>query len=301
MILLAKNSLYVGIGDWPETERTAKEYIAFERDNPPTGKSSAHIAYLNMFRALVSQAAATPAPASDGFLKRGDQTMRDYLAANKNDNKLHTFMLNLLSDRFNVAAFQLEKLKKKEGISKEDIDKYDALINTYEGKVAELQGERLDLSESGTDDLSLDDYSRLVYLFNKIGKTRKAADIAIKLLKKFDPENKNMRMTDDEKTWRPFLAAMQNVINQAYESFNKRDRCFNEHSVLVDYMYDTTEGVQRPENDPKRPKYDQLNENMEKALAKLESIKNPAGEFKDCPTLTVGPTPGGKSYIAIIE
>ena len=111
-------------------------------------------------------------------------------------------MLNVLSDRYNVAAFQLEKLKKtKTDLPKETADKYDAMIDQYENKVAELQGERVDMMEESKekDELTLDDYSRLVYLFNKTGQTRKAADIAIKMLKKFDPDNKNLRMPDDEK------------------------------------------------------------------------------------------------------
>ena len=56
-----------------------------------------------------------------------------------------------------------------------------------------------------------------------------------------------------------------------------------------------------PENDPRRPSGDKLNANMEKALAKIDSIKNPAGEFKDCQTLKVGPPGSGKSYLAINE
>ena len=299
-ILLAKNSLYIGAGNWEQSVKTSDEYIAFEAENPQQ-KSSAHIAYLNKFRALLSQAATTPAPESDPYLKNTLATLRDFRQANSTDNKLFVFMLNVLSDRYNVAAFQLEKLKKtKSDLTKETSEKYDELIDLYENKVAELQGERVDmLEESSGDDLTLDDYSRLVYLFNKTGQTRKAADIAIKLLKKFDPENKNMRMADDEKVWGPFLKSMQRVIS--YASINKQERCIKEHSVLVDYMYDTDAGVQRPENDPKRPPTDQLNQNMDKALAKLESIKNPAGEFKDCATLTTGPTPGGKSYLAIVE
>ena len=50
--------------------------------------------------------------------------------------------------------------------------------------------------------------------------------------------------------------------------------------MLIDYMYDTDAGVQRPENDARRPVTDKLNENMEKALAKLESIKNPDGRIQ---------------------
>ena len=43
-------------------------YIQYEAENPQP-KSSVHIAYLNKFRALISQAATTPAPDSDKYLK----------------------------------------------------------------------------------------------------------------------------------------------------------------------------------------------------------------------------------------
>ena len=318
-ILLAKNSLYVGAGNWDMVIKTADEYITFEAENPQP-KSLAHIAYLNKFRALISQAAATPAPESDAYLKNTLTTLRDFRNANKSDQKLFVFMLNILSDRYNVAAFQLEKLKKTgTNLSKDVTDKYDAMIDEYENKVAELQGERVDILEANkdagsTDELTLDDFSRLVYLFNKTGQTRKAADIAIKLLKRFDPENKNLRLVDDEKVYQPFLRAMQRIIN--YPSIDRQERCIKEHGVLIDYMYDTAQGVQLPENDARRPKDDKLNQNMEKALAKLESIKSPTGEFKDCATLKDGPkpdseiykmlkdagvNPGSKSYLAILE
>ncbi len=316
-ILLAKNSLYIGAGNWEQAIKTSDEYITFEAENP-IPKSAVHIAYLNKFRALISQAAKTPAPDSDTYLKSTLATLRDFRAANKSDDKLFIFMLNILSDRFNVAGFQLEKLKKTgSGLSKDVLDKYEALMDEYENKVAELQSERVDIIDEGKvkgEELSLDDFSRLVYLFNKIGKTQKAADNAIKLLKRFDPQNKNLRLVDDEKVYNPILKAMQRIIQ--YPSIDRQDRCIKEHGVLIDYMYDTAEGVQRPENDPRRPKDDKLNQNMEKALAKLESIKSATGEFKDCATLKDGPkegtdvykimtdagiNPSGKSFLAIIE
>ncbi|MEI6232885.1 MAG: hypothetical protein WCT04_07530 [Planctomycetota bacterium] len=314
-ILLAKNSLYIGAGNWDQAVKTADEYIAFEAENPPA-KSIAHIAYLNKYRALLSQAAATPAPGCDPYLKSTMQSLRDFRNANKDDNKLFVFMLNKLSDRYLIAGFQLEKLKKTEpNMPKETADKYDAMLVEYDKMVADLQGERVEiLEESNSTELALDDYSRLVYLFDKTGQTKKAADVAIKLLKKFDPQNKNMRLQDDEKVYGPFLKAMQKIIT--YPSIDKQDRCIKEHGVLIDYMYDTAEGVQLAENGARRPKDDKLNQNNEKALAKLESIKSATGEFKDCATLKVGPAPGSdvyklltdagivpgtKSYLALLE
>jgi hypothetical protein len=138
-----------------------------------------------------------------------------------------------------------------------------------------------------------------VYLFHRAGDIRRASDTAIKMLKKFDPDNKNMTMPDDEKTWRPFLDSMLRAIS--YPDIAKDTRCKDEHKILVDYMYDTASGFQLPENDPRRPAWDKLNSNMDKALAKIQSIKNPAGEFKDCQTLKVGPAGTGKTYLEIVE
>ena len=298
--LLAKNSLFTSSGNWAESIKSADEFIAYENENPPQpGKSAAPVAYLNKFRAQLALAAASPAPASDPYLKGALASMRDMRNVNKSDKKLNTYMLSALSDRYNIAAFQLEHKKKSESdLSKAEQDKLDDLINVYELKVAELQGERVDLMEGG-DELTLDDYSRLVYLFHRTGNIRRAADTAIKLLKKFDPDNKNMKMPDDEQTWKPFLDGMLRAIK--YESLDKDKRAKQEHTTLVDYMYDTPAGAQLPENDKRRPANDLFNENMEKALDKLNSIRNPKGDFADVQTLKVGPKPGGKPYLAIVE
>ncbi len=258
IILLAKNSLYIGSGNWAKAVESSDEYVAYEAENPKT-PSLVHIAYLNKFRALLSLAAAAQAACvRDPFLNDAGAAMRDLHSVNPNDKNLYVFMLNVLSDRYNIAAYQMEKKRKTDtNISKEEGEKLDEIISKYENKVAELQGERVDTIELGkheNDELTLDDYSRLVYLFNKTGQTRKAADTAIKLLKKFDPENKNMKMMDDEKVWRPFLDKMLKVIN--YESIAQRERCIKEHTVLVDYMYDTDVGVQFKENDSHRPAWD---------------------------------------------
>lgn len=300
VILLAKNSLYTASGDWQKAMESADTYLAYENENPQQ-KSAAPIVYLNKFRALLALAGANIAPASDPYLKNALATLRDLRQVDKADKKLNTYMLTALSDRYNIAAFQLEHKKKNESnLSKEDQEKFDDLINAYEMKVAELQGERVDLLEGGGgDELSLDDYSRLIYLFHRTGQIRKAADIAVKMLAKFDPQNKNMKMPNDEQTWKPFLDGMLRAIK--YDALDKDKRCKQEHTTLVDFMYDTAAGVQLKEGDPKRPPYDLYNENMEKALDKLNSIRNPKGEFADAQTLKVGPKGSSKSYLAIVE
>ncbi|HLX65117.1 MAG TPA: hypothetical protein VKX17_27860 [Planctomycetota bacterium] len=297
VILLAKNSLYVGAGEWKKAVETSDQYIAWESENPQQ-TSAANIAYLNKFRALIAQA-AVPAPQSDPFLKEALVTLRD-LRKVKQDSRTDLFLLKVLSDRFASAAYQLDKKRKEGGsqLSKEEIEKLEEQVREYEVTVAKLEGERIGLAEEARNDLGLDDYSRLVYLQNLAGETKDAADSAVKLLKKFDPTNKNQRIPDDEKIWKQILAEMLPSIS--YSSITKNDRCIAEHRVLVDLMYDTDAGATRPEGDPQRPPNDLYNQNMEKALAKLESIKNKDGEFKDVATLRVGPKPDGEAYKSLV-
>lgn len=299
-ILLAKNSLFTSSGNWAEAVKSADAFLAWESENPPPGgKSAAPVALLNKFRAQLALAAGAVAPASDPHLKGALATLTEMREVAKNDTKLNTYMLSALSERYNIAAFQLEHLKKTTSdMPKEQQEKFDDMINEYELKVAELQGERVDLLEDSAA-LPLDDYSRLVYLFHRTGQIQKAADIAERMLKKFDPANKNMTIPDTEAVWKPFLDGMLRAIK--YDAIDKDTRCKQEHTTLIDFMYDTDQGAQLPENDRRRPKGDLYNEDMEKALAKLISIRNPKGEFADVQTLKAGPQGDKRPYLLIVE
>jgi hypothetical protein len=75
------------------------------------------------------------------------------------------------------------------------------------------------------------------------------------------------------------------------------ERCKQDHTTLVDYMYDTAEGAQLPPNDPKRPATDKYNKDLEKAAAQLETIKR---NYPDCPTFKASATKDGKPFLTVI-
>src|SRR5262249_37660647 len=123
-------------------------------------------------------------------------------------------MLNALGTRFNVASYQVEKFM-KDGHT----DVTQQMQDEYEDKVAQLALERVEIEEAANEEPTLEDYSRLVYLFNKASdrvkdpaqaeKMReKSADMAKKLLDKFDSKNKNLRIPEDQAAYGPLLLKM---------------------------------------------------------------------------------------------
>ncbi len=284
VILLARNSLYAGTQEWDKVVKSSDDYVAWEVKNEQT-KSSADIAYLNKYRALIELASKKQPPDCDQNLKDAEVALREFRKIKKTDNKAFTFMLDALSYRYNVAAAQAAKLK----LAAEVIDAYNA-------KMADIQFQRVEMLEEEKEDVTLEDYSRLVYLFNRVGQKKRSADIAYKLLKKFDPENKNMIIPDDEAVWQGLLKKMEEVVK--YDDLNKRDRCKRDHALLVDYMYDTRAGASLPVNDEKRPAYDKFNLDLEKALNQLNTIKK---NYEDSYTLNDKHGENGKSYLRQVE
>ncbi|HYG78601.1 MAG TPA: hypothetical protein VEK08_26615 [Planctomycetota bacterium] len=293
-VLLARNALNSGAGRWQEVVKTADAYIEWENQNPDLvgTKSSADVALLNKFRAQIELASPpTVVPDVDVYLSGAEKTMKLWRKAKPKENKTFVYMLNALSRRNNLAAFQVEKFVKenKPGITIEMMDK-------YENKVADLQAERVEMIEEDKDEQpTMEDYSRLVYLFNKTRRDKKCADMCKKLLDTFDPESKNLRIPDDEKVWQEKFAKMKQLIK--YSELNKMSRCVKDHQILVDYMYDTTAGVNAAEQS-RRPEFDQFNSDMERARIQLETIKK---NYPDCQTFDAKLGEGGKSLLAIIE
>ena len=285
-VLLARNTLYSGARDWPQAVKSADNYVAWEM-NTPQDKTSVDIALLNKFRALIELGAINVAPGCDPYLKDAETAMREIRKLKPTDNKLYIFMINALTRRYNIAAFQAEKFI-KEGKLEAGAEE------AYENKVAELQSVRVEMIEDAEhEEPTLEDYARLVHLFNKtsksdFGRQKKAADMAKKLLDKFDPEKKNFKIPDDEKVWRALLARMigDQDTNTAgviyYADLNKGDRCKKDHAALIDRMYDTREGVAAAETPDRRPAHDRLSMDMEKALQQLDTIKR---NYPDCQTL----------------
>jgi len=308
-VMLARPTLMRGVAtvstgdavqpDWINVVKAADEYVVFEQ-RVPQARSSIDNALLNKFQALVKLAALNFAPKCDPYLAEADKTMKELRKLKPNDNKLYGNMLDLISSRYNIAAFQAEKFI-KEGKMPEDSER------PYEDKVAELQAIRVDMREDEKDNQpKLEDYSRLVYLFNRSNMKKRAADMAMKMLKTFDPENKNVKIPDDEKIWKGMLARMVGDVETGvkgiitYTDINKESRCKRDHQILIDYMYDTTQGVNaaKPED---RPANDKHNMDMARAQAQLETIFN---NYKDVQTKNMGEKgPDGidKPYLKLIE
>ncbi len=295
-VLLVRNALSFGMQDWPMTLKTADEYLNWEKDNPTNSKKDA--AMLNKFVALISLAAQNFAPKSDQFLKDAEAVMRDVRVMKPKDNKLFRTMLDQLGRRYNIAAFQVDKFLKEN-----HTDVTTDMQDLYEDKVAEIQLERVTVVEeeaNPNEEVSLEDYSRLVYLFDKAShrvKDRekatsmqeKSAEMAKKLLDKYDPTKKNLRIPEDKDAWQPLLNRMigdnQTVrgLLRIQEDFkgdvNRRDQCKRDHSTLIDYMYDTV-----PQDTPadKRPDYDKQKTDLEKARQQLKTIRD---NYPNIPTL----------------
>jgi len=293
-VLLARNALNSGAARWAEVIKTSDQYIEWEAQNPDAvgARSSADVALLNKFRSLLELASPpNVVPDINVHLDGAEKTMRQWRKSKMKENKTYVFMLNALSRRNNIAAFQVEKFVKdaKPGFTIEMVDR-------YENKVADLQSERVEMiEESDGEDPTMEDYGRLVYLFNKTRRDKKCADMCKKLLDTFDKDNKNMRIPDDEKLWQEKFAKMKQVIK--YSELNKMSRAVKDHQILIDYMYDTTAGVNATEQ-ARRPEHDQFNSDMERALAQLETIKK---NYPDSQTITQKIGDDKKSLIAEIE
>jgi hypothetical protein len=320
-MLLARNSLYSGTEEWEKSVSSSDEYISWEQRQPNLAKSSIDIALLNKFRGLVELAANTPdgnpriAPDCDSFINGADVVMKEIVKRKPNDKKLHQFMYDAVSRRNAIAAFQLEKavqdnLKKADGakdkLTEAQLKDYETRINGYWDKVTELHGARVKMAEEDPNEKpSLEDYCRLVNLYDRAQRYREAADTSHKLLDIFDAGKNNLRILDDVKIWRPLeiklvgdrvASSSQGII--VYQDFTKMKRCWDDHTMLLDYMYDTPEGVNASDQ-KNRPAWDRYNVDMEKALVQLETMKKNYPDAYSLPDkVTRQPIPAAKKAVA---
>jgi hypothetical protein len=297
-VLLARITLYAGAMDWANVVKSSDEYIRWEQKQEKLPRSSLDVAWLNKFRALTELAAPrcfpgtdkidpnTLVPYCDPYLKDAEEAMNVLLKIKPNDKKLHLYMLTTLSQRNNIAAFQAEKFIKEKKMEPGAEDK-------YEEKVADLQERRISMAEAENSEPPLEDYARLVYLFDRTGKFENAVKTAKKMLDKFDPNNENVRIPDEPKVWQSLLARVNGDLESRtpalvfYKDLYKDTRCKKDHLILIDYLYDTREG-RAAETPEKRPEFDKYNLDMDKALKQIETIyKN----YPDCQTL---PNPATK-------
>jgi len=296
-VLLARNSLNSGAQNWEEVIRTADEYVAWEDTQENMTNRAADVALMNKFRALVELAARIPEslpPKCDPYLEKAENAMRQWRKMKEKDNKTYVLMLNALSHRNNRAALQGMALIRRAKENNEPTTVTAQNIENYELAVVKLWSERVQIIEDAQDqEPSLEDYARLLYLLNKNRKEKEVCDLGLKVLQKFDPDSKNIKLPEDEKFWQAHLEKMNVVIR--YNDLKKNDQCKLDHRILIDYMYDTREGAVLPDGNETRPKNDKFNSDMERALKQIETIRK---NYPDCQTLDPKLGEGGKPLLA---
>ena len=292
-IQLAKSTLYIGIKDWDNAIKASDAYVEWEKSNT-VKKSAADVAFLNKYRALIEMGASKLAPLCEPHLQEAEKVIKAWRALRPKDNKLYVFMLNALSRRYLIAAAQVDKMKDKPENHKELKDK-------YELKLTEFQSARLEfLKDDAADELTLEDYTRMLFLFHKTQQERKATDWGVILLAKFDPQNKGVLIPDDEKTWKALYDRMEKALAPIRQDgdYNRYENCKNDHRQLIDFMHDTMEGRAYDENSPKRKDFDKYNQNYPKAQSQIETIKK---NYAKVPTGLPGSGDNNKSLLQKVE
>ena len=292
-IQLAKSTLYIGLKDWDNAIKSSDLYVAWEKTST-VQKSAADTAFLNKYRALIEMGASKLAPLCEPHLLEAEKVIKDWRVLRPKDNKLYVFMLNALSRRYLVAAAQVERQKDKPENHKE-------LKDRYELKLTEFQSARLEfMEEDAAEELTLEDYTRLLFLFYKTQQERKAADWGVKLLAKFDAQNKGVLIADDEATWKSLFARMEKALVTIRKDgdTNRYENCKNDHRQLLDFMYDTMEGRAYDENSPKRKEFDKYNQNYSKAQSQIETIRK---NYAKVPTGLPGSGDNNKTLLQMVE
>ncbi len=279
---LNRTTVYYGMKDWEGVLKACQDFMDFEKKSgQEPDESKFQKIYFNMFRAYSYIAGGKEPPACDEYIEKAAALLPKL----ESNPKFYAYALGNISHRYNNAASKAEAKK----LGRE-------VLNNYDMKVAEYQALAMKLKEEPT----IDDYGRLLYLYERTGRKQEAADIAATMLKRFDPENKNARIEDSQ--WPGLLKAMFQIIK--YNDLNKWDRCKVDHKTLLDFVYDTDEGL-RWEHDAskakKLPEGDKHPVDYDKAANQIKIIKK---KYADCPT--VKPIVAkhkfkGGSYLSFIE
>ena len=124
----------------------------------------------------------------------------------------------------------------------------------------------------------LREYARVVYAYREAGQAREAADAAEHLLRTFDPGKKNARV--DDAAWPAWYERMKPLLR--FDDLNKQDRCRADHLTLLDFLYDTREGLAQEQNPERRPAHDRVSVHYEKALLQIQTIRR---NYSDSPTV----------------
>jgi len=285
-VKLSRVIILFNMKDWENTLKAADEYAEYEQKNNVSKEDSklANVVFYK-FQALSHKGGALAPPECDAVLEAAEALIPQ-LAEHE---KYYGYTLNNISARYSNAIARAKTAKLDQAI----LDKYNSKIAKYQATAVELKPEA---------ERSLDDYGRLLYLYRETKKNRQAADIANKMLKTFDAQNQNCKVPDEQ--WAVIQARMDEINSAtAFNSdFKLSETVRKEHKALLDFLFDTREGINNRENPARRPENDKFDVDFQKALEAIATIR------KQYPTgPTVKPVAGndkhfinGKSFLDFI-
>lgn len=273
-LLLARASLEFGGGRFEEALRAADGYLLWIQKNSIQNGAVSQAQFLK-FRAIL---ALLESNADEALLAEAEKTY-DACAQNLDETRKLLWMTDAL---MRVQQRWLTGAVESKGIYAE---------------LARWQARRLALlAQEMSEPAQLGEHTRWLSFLERSGNATGAIDAAQDLLKRFDAENKNAQIADE--AWPALLARMAGGNGQAgvidYADLNQRDRCRQEHRILIDLLYDTAQAA-LPENDTKRPLEDRLNANLERAAAQVEKIR------KNFPTAQTLDPKRGEGGVALLQ
>jgi hypothetical protein len=228
---------------------------------------------------------AEPAKA-EASLKAAEDALTEFRALKPDDTRTYLFMVESLRGRYGALAAEARKNKSPQEV-----------VDRLFRKAVDLQVQRMLLLEQGAGTpATLSEYFRTIVLLRAAQQKAKAVEWGEKLLTRFDPQDKGVRIPDEPQAWKLILDKMLPLIR--YDDLGKRKNCSNDHATLVDLLYDTLEGFQAGDNQEKRPPGDKFPQDLEKARQLIQTIRN---NYPDCLTLNPAVGPEGKSWIQAIE
>ncbi len=288
-LLLTRSSLCCAVGAYAPALRHVEAYLTWQRANPAS-QDGMDAALFNKFRALIELAAGPAGPEQEKLFSDATDTMAAWHARKPADTATYGYMLTRLEQRLEAIAAEAATAKNA-----------DAVASCY-AKIAEFEEQRFALYKAG--EPTLKDFSYLLYALKRANQTAKAIDAGKKLLDTFDPKGTGVHIADEPAPWQQLLTRMIGDANAGvkgmirFNDLNKWDRCKQDHTLLIDYMYDSPNAAQYPNGDAHRPAADRFNMDMEKALAQAQTIRR---NYPDCATLKPELGDNGKSLLTIIE
>ena len=281
--LMARVSLHLGTGEYEKAIAAADKYVAWEAENPGV-KLTAEVLFDKM-RALL-ELAKPDSPKCDEYLKAAAAVLQDYRSVKPDDTRGHLYMIDALRGRY--GALYREARARKLPPEAED---------RYLGQTVQMQMERMKLLENIPGAAPpMAEYYRTLLLLNAAHDYPSAIEWGLRLVNRFDPEGKGCRIPDEAAVWKAILERMFSVIK--YPDLVKINNCRNDHTALIDYMYDTDEGRAYPEGSDKRPSGDKFPQDLDRALQQIQTIKN---NYPDSNTLNAAYGRDSKSLVEAVR